>query len=125
MNESQLAWPLISILGSIAGTVTAVVVAVVAVVKLNRRQPPLAEEIAKNYATRTELDEEIQTLNDRITREVGVILSTSIEQSKKLDSLIITTNQTSRDTERSLGRIEGKIEGLQGKIEQHIREHTK
>lgn len=119
MNEAQFAWPLISVLAS----VSAIVVAVVAVVKLNRRQPPLAEELAKNYATRCELDEEVKGLNDRIDREISLILSSTSEQSKKLDALITTTGQTARDTDRSLGRIEGKIEGLQGVLEQHIREH--
>lgn len=119
MNEAQFAWPLISVLAS----VSAIVVAVVAVVKLNRRQPPLAEELAKNYATRCELDEDVKELNCRIDREIRLILSANIEQGKKLDSLIATTGQTARDTDRSLGRIEGKIEGLQSALKQHIEEH--
>lgn len=119
VNEFQIAGPLISVLAAVA----TIAVAIVAIIKLNRRQPPLAEELAKNYATRRELDEEVQCLNDRIDREVRLILSSSVEQSKKLDSLIATTGQTARDTDRSLGRIEGKIEGLQGALEQHILEH--
>lgn len=123
MNEAQIAWPLISVVGSLVGTVTAIIVAIVAVMKLNRRQPPLAEDLAKNYALRTELDEEIRELNNRIDREIRLILNANVEQSKKLDALIATTGQTARDTDRSLGRIEGKIEGLQGALEQHIKEH--
>ena len=119
MNETQIAWPLISILSSVAG----IVVAIIAVVKLNRRQPPLAEDLAKNYALRTDLDDEVKELNNRIDREIRLILAANIEQSKKLDALIATTGQTARDTDRSLGRIEGKIEGLQGALEQHIKEH--
>jgi biopolymer transport protein ExbB/TolQ len=123
MSEAQIAWPLISVVGSLVGTVTAIIVAIVAVMKLNRRQPPLAEYLAKNYALRTDLDDEVKELNNRIDREIRLILAANIEQSKKLDALIATTGQTARDTDRSLGRIEGKIEGLQGALDQHIKEH--
>ncbi len=119
MNEAQLAWPLISILSSVA----VIAGMIIAIIKLNRRNPPLAEELAANYSTHAELDEEVAALNVRIDREISLILSSTSEQSKKLDALITTTGQTARDTDRSLGRIEGKIEGLQGALEQHIREH--
>ena len=108
MNEAQLAWPLISIVGSLAG----IVVAVVAVMKLNRRQPPLAEDVAKNYALRAELDEEVKELNCRIDREIRMILSANVEQSKKLDALIATTGQTARDI--ALGNNNTDIASLLG-----------
>ena len=119
MNEFPIAGPLISVLAAVA----TIAVAIVAIIKLSRRNPPLAEEVAANYTTRAELDEEVAALNVRIDREISLILSSTSEQSKKLDALITTTGQTARDTDRSLGRIEGKIEGLQGALEQHIREH--
>ena len=115
MNElgpAQIIWPLLTIAVAIASIASVIIAAV----KLNSRMPPLAEELAKNYATRDELDKEVKSLNIRIDREVGMLLSSSAEHSLKLDALIATTSQTARDTERALGRIEGKLD-------QHIKEH--
>lgn len=118
MNEigpGQIIWPLLTILVSVS--------AVAAVFLGSRRRPPLAEELAKSYVTKKDCENLRQDINDRIDREIRLILSANVEQSKKLDALIATTGQTARDTDRSLGRIEGKIEGLQGALDQHIKEH--
>lgn len=115
MNElgpAQIIWPLLTIAVAIASIASVIIAAV----KLNRRVPPLAEEIAANYATREELDNEVRDLNKRIDREVNAILSMNIDQGKKLDALIATTNKTALDTERALGRIEGKLDTH---LEQH------
>lgn len=54
MNEvlpEQIIWPIITIIA----TITAVASGIVGMVNSRRRNPPLAEELAKIYATKTEL----------------------------------------------------------------------
>ena len=115
MNElgpSQIIWPLLTIAVAIASIASVIIAAV----KLNRRFPPLAEELAKTYATQDMLDSKFDAVNDRIDREVSAIRGSQAETSRKLDSLIATTNRTSEETQRSLGRIEGKLDAH---LEQH------
>lgn len=108
----QIIWPLISVLSSVA----VIVAVIVAIVKLNRRSPPLPEELAKIYATKLEVHSLGQQVNSRIDREMDLIGKSNVEQTRKLDSLIITTNRSSEETQRSLGRIEGKLDAH---LEQH------
>lgn len=119
LSPGQILWPLLSILSS--GAV--ILSVVVAVIKLNRRTPPLPEEVAKIYATKGELHDQCSNLSGRIDREIGMILASDAAQNRKLNSIITTTSHTARETDRSLGRIEGKIEGIQGALDQHIKEH--
>ena len=110
MNElgpAQIIWPLLTI---------AVAIAFIAAVKLNRRFPPLPEELAKTYATQDMLDSNFDAVHDRIDREVSAIRGSQAETSRKLDALIATTNRTSEEAQRSLGRIEGKLDAH---LEQH------
>ena len=90
--QGQIVFVVISFLSSIA----VIASVIIGVIKLNRRIPPLAEDVAKNYATRTELDDEIRDVNVRIDREITMILASNAEQAKKLDSLITTTSHTAR-----------------------------
>ncbi len=106
IQPSQIIWPIISILvamASIAGVA-------IAWYGVRRRNPPIAEELAKVYATKTDLCANIAAVNDRIDREMSLIRHNAAENSRKLDSLITTTNHTAMQTERSLGRIEGKLD---------------
>lgn len=80
--------------------------------KTSRRDPPLPEELAKEYVRKPELSTAVEILNSRISREIGMLRKDFETQDGKLDSLIATTNQISRDTQRSLGRIEGKLSQL-------------
>ena len=115
MNEispGQIIWPLMSVLSSVA----VIVGMIIGFIKLNRRTPPLAEELAEKYATKTLLDARVAALNDRVDREIRIIRDGHIETSRKLDGLITTTNRTSEETQRSLGRIEGKLDAH---LEQH------
>lgn len=115
MNEiapGQLIWPLMSVLSSVA----VIVGMIIAVIKLNRRIPPLPEEVAKTYATRVEMQALGKQVNERIDREMKIIGECNAEQTRKLDSLISTTNHSAMETQRSLGRIEGKLDAH---LEQH------
>ena len=108
IQPAQIAWPIITLLvacATIAG-------AAIAWYGVKKRTPPLAEELAKVYATKSEVCANIDAVNDRIDREVLVIRSNQAETSRKLDDLITTTNRTSEAFERSLGRIEGMLEAL-------------
>jgi hypothetical protein len=105
MNEAQLAWPLISILGSVA----AIVVGVVAVVKLNRRVPPLPEEMAKNYIHKPEFNAAVCGINSRIDGVSQQSNNAVARLADKFDALINTLHRNAMDTERALGRIEGKL----------------
>lgn len=114
MNElgpGQIIWPLLTILVSIA----AIASVIIGAAKL-RRMPPLPEELAKMYATKRELADARKELNDRVDREMKVIGECNAEQTRKLDSLITTTNHSAMETQRSLGRIEGKLDAH---LEQH------
>lgn len=115
MNElspSQILWPLLTILVSIA----AIASVIIGAAKL-RRIPPLPEELAKTYATKKELSEVRREFNDRVDREMKIIGECNAEQTRKLDSLISTTNHSAMETQRSLGRIEGKLDA-------HLEQHT-
>ena len=112
LSPDQLVWPLISVLSSVA----VIVSVIVAVIKLNRRAPPLPEELAKNYATKVEVSEVHKRLSDRIDREIRLICENNADHNRKLDSLISTTNHSALETQRALGRIEGKLDSH---LEQH------
>ena len=116
--QGQIVFVVISFLSSIA----VIASVIIGVIKLNRRIPPLAEDVAKNYATRTELDDEIRDVNVRIDREITMILASNAEQAKKLDSLITTTSHTARETDRAIGRIEGMIEGIKAAIKEMLKD---
>jgi hypothetical protein len=112
LSPGQIIWPLMSILSSVA----VIAGMIIAIVKLNRRIPPMAEEAAKTYATKIEMQELGRQINDRIDREMDFIGKSNADQTRKLDSLITTTNRSSEETQRSLGRIEGKLDAH---LEQH------
>lgn len=106
IQPAQILWPIITILVALA-SLAGVAIAWYGV---RKRTPPLAEELAKVYATKTELGTNIGAINDRIDREMSLIRHNASENSRKLDGLITTTNRTSEEAQRSLGRIEGKLD---------------
>lgn len=71
----------------VGGTITAVLVSIGAFVRSCRRQPPLTEEIYRNFATKQDLKD----LHDEITKSLagGTTLF--------------------REIERSMGQIEGQL----------------
>lgn len=109
MNEllaSQIMYPLLSVLALVVVIITSIWSSVV----ISRRKPPLGEELAKEYATKKDLSDEIVEVNRRLDREIGHALTSIREQGNEIKGLINTVNKIQRETERTLGRIEGKLD---------------
>ena len=104
----QIIWPIIAILVSLSSIGGFVLSAY----KTSRRDPPLPEELAKEYVRKPELSTAVEILNSRISREIGMLRDSFESQGRKIDTLIQTTNHIAMNTERTLGRIEGKISKL-------------
>lgn len=58
MEPAQLAYPLLCLLATIA--------TIIGGLAMLRRNPPLPEQVAKEYATKKELEKEVQEINKRI-----------------------------------------------------------
>lgn len=58
MEPAQLAYPLLCLIATVA--------TIVGGLATLRRNPPLPEQIAKDYATKKELEKEIEEINKRI-----------------------------------------------------------
>ena len=58
MEPAQLAYPLLCLIATVA--------TIVGGLATLRRNPPLPEQIAKDYATKKELDKKIEEINKRI-----------------------------------------------------------
>lgn len=85
------------------------------------RNPPLPEEMARNYATKLELAGEIaelkQEIKDERSRIDGIlkqqfdlIRGLTAESNERFTRLESSINEWQRGVERMIGRIEGKVE---------------
>ena len=83
MNPSEIAWPVICLVAQVA--------AILGGIAMLRRNPPLPEQVAKEYATKQELEKEVQAL------------------SKRLDYLEHSLLNEVRTASASIGRIEGAL----------------
>lgn len=94
MNEiPQIVWPLICIAVAIAQIVTAWAQA--------RRTPPLAEQLAKEYVTKTEFSRELKSLRDDNATQNAAINSLSKSLSSEIKQMSI-----------AIGRLEGTLSTL-------------
>jgi len=87
----------------------AIVNNVVSIVRGLRRDPPLPEEMAKDYATKQELADEIAELKLELKAERDRIDDIMNQQFNLLRELTEKTNQWQLGVERMIGRIEGKV----------------
>ncbi len=87
----------------------AIVNNVFSIVRGIRRDPPLPEELAKAYATKQELADEIAELKLELKAERDRIDDIMNQQFKLLRELTEKTNQWQLGVERMIGRIEGKV----------------
>ena len=106
LSPAHIIWPLLSIIASVVVIGSGIWSAVV----ISRRRPPLSEELAKEYATKKDLADEISDVNRRMDRELGHAFTSLKDQGSEIKSLINTVNKIQRETERTLGRIEGKLD---------------
>lgn len=114
---------LASIIGAVAGVSNIVKnIAVTRAARDPARTPPLPEELAKVYATKTELlamREELRSTCkanhehvDKIHNDIfNLIRRTQTEIVTKLDKLGTEISEWQRGIERQIGKIEGKLEG--------------
>jgi hypothetical protein len=72
--------------------------ATIVITLMRSRTPPLAEEMAKEYASKTELRE----AEARFSKQLG-------DLEDRFDSLSTEMNANHKDTLRALGRIEGRL----------------
>lgn len=114
---------LASIIGAVAGVST--IIKNIALTKATRdpaRMPPLAEELAKVYATKAELISLRDDLKencrlqhiqvDKIQGDLfSLIRKTQNDILAKLDNLSNEIGAWQRGIERQIGKFEGKIEG--------------
>lgn len=81
----------------VIATLLSMAVSVASLVRSGRRQPPIAEEMHKEFVRREEWDQSGQRLHDRIDETQCSIKELHREVGKGF-----------QDVERALGRIEGK-----------------
>lgn len=89
---------------------------VVSIVRGFRRDPPLPEELAKDYATKREIAElkaEVKAERERIdkilAKQFDLIRSLTAENTERFNTLISSIGEWQRGVERMIGRIEGKV----------------
>ena len=94
----------------------AIVNNVVSIVRGLRRDPPLPEELAKDYATKREISElkaEVKAERERIdkilAKQFDLIRSLTAENTERFNTLISSIGDWQRGVERMIGRIEGKV----------------
>ena len=83
MDPGQILWPLLSVVATVA--------TVVGGLAMLRRNPPLPEQVAKEYATKAELQAEVADL------------------SRRLDYLEHSLLNEVRNASTAIGRIEGAL----------------
>lgn len=83
MTPAEIVWPLLCLLAQVA--------AILGGLAMLRRNPPLPEQVAKEYATKQELEKEVEAL------------------SKRLDYLEHSLLNEVRSASASIGRIEGAL----------------
>lgn len=98
MQPSDILWPLLCVLATIA--------TIIGGLAMLRRNPPVAEEMAKRYASKSELNHEIARLEARMDADRQ-------ELRVSIGRLTSTLQAFSQSVERALGRIEGKLEDKQ------------
>lgn len=81
--------------------VVTLVLTVVALILSNRRHPPVAEEMHKNFVPRAEYNEGIQRVHERIDKTSEDITAARGQFSKAFG-----------DLEHAIGRLEGKMDGM-------------
>ena len=95
---------------------------VISIVRSFSRTPPLAEELAKGYATKRELAGEVAELRQELKEErqrVDAILKQQFDLIRKLSEdtfekfsvLMASLKDWQLGIERMIGRIEGKVNG--------------
>jgi hypothetical protein len=75
---------------TIGGNLSAIIVSIGAFVRSCRRQPPLTEELYKDFATKPDLEKLREDVNESLSQGTTLF----------------------REIERSIGRIEGKLETM-------------
>ena len=83
---------------------------VISILRSFSRTPPLAEELAKGYATKRELAGEIAELKRELKAERDRVDSNLREQYNLIRELTSKTNDWQHGIERLIGKIEGKVE---------------
>lgn len=96
ITPEALAWPLVSIGVAIATIATAFA--------KFRRVPPIAEEIAKTYATKKELEHEIAEVKAEMNGGFRLVR-------EDISRLQYTLQNETKDIQRAVGKLEGKLEG--------------
>ena len=87
----------------------ALVSSVMSIARGFRRDPPLPEEVAKEYATKRELHNEISSLKGELKSERERVDGILAQQFKLMRELMEKINQWQLGVERMIGRIEGKV----------------
>jgi hypothetical protein len=69
------------------------------------RKPPLPEEIAKVYATKTDLEKAISAINSRLAEE----RASRARLYERIEALSREVSSTFQSIERSIGNLEGSV----------------
>lgn len=76
----------------------------------SRRNPPVAEEMYKNFIPRKEADQTVQRLDERVSEAFTEITSLRNHTDAEINSIRANMTKAYGDFERALGRIEGKLD---------------
>ena len=116
MQESTTSLIIIGAAVVALAALAAIVNNVVSIVRGLRRDPPLPEELAKDYATKREISElkaEVKAERERIdkilAKQFDLIRSLTAENTERFNTLISSIGDWQRGVERMIGRIEGKV----------------
>ncbi|MGN0832611.1 MAG: hypothetical protein ACI4RD_03035 [Kiritimatiellia bacterium] len=93
---------------------------VISIVRGFSRTPPLAEELAKSYATKRELageiaelrqenKEERQRVDTILKQQFDLIRSLTADNAERYNTLMESIREWQLGIERMIGRIEGKV----------------
>lgn len=94
---------------SIIVPVLGLLLTIAALFLVNKRNPPVGEEMHKTFVPRAEWDASVQRLHTRIDENNEKIASSAAATGAKIDSLRTDMNKVFQDVERTLGRVEGEI----------------
>lgn len=86
---------------TVLGTLGAITLGVVSLIVSSRRQPPLGEEMHRDFASAKRVDDDIQRLHSRID-----------DLEDKMDHATEIQTKNQGDAERSRGRLEGKLDAI-------------
>lgn len=76
----------------------------------SRRNPPVAEEMYKNFIPRAESDQIVQRLDGRFAEAFTEITELRNHTDAEINSIRSNMTKAYGDFERALGRIEGKLD---------------